>query len=83
MLSNRGHLLPWLDVYAGQINALRQLLADGDDRTGGGICEQAIEARRQWLPDRHRQFSEDTPLPSIEKPNLLHQIVPRRLLERR
>lgn len=83
LLSNRDHLLPWLDAVADQANSLRRLLADGEPEPVVAFGEQAIEARREWLRDRRRQFSEDLPLPPIEKPNLLHHIVPRRLLERR
>ena len=83
LLSNRHHLLPWLDAVAGQVNALRQLLADGETEPLVTFGEQSIEARHEWLWDRRRQFSEDLPLPAIEKPNLLHHIVPRRLLQRR
>ena len=83
LLSNRTHVLSWLDATVDQLRGLRQLLADGTPEALGKTSEEAIEARRQWLRDRHRQFSEEMPMPSIEKPNLLHQILPRRLLERR
>lgn len=83
LLSNRDHLLPWLDAYADQVQALRRLLAEGQTESLVRFGEQSIEARREWLRDRKRQFAEESPLPPIEKPNLLHHIVPRRLLERK
>ena len=83
LLSNRDHLLPWLDACADEINALRRLLAEGQAEALAALGERSIEARRDWMRDRKRQFAEELPLPPIEKPNLLHHIVPRRLLERK
>jgi hypothetical protein len=83
LYSNRAHVLSWLDATVDQLTGLRQLMADGTTEALGKMCEEAIEARRQWLLDRRRQFSEEMPMPSIEKPNLLHQILPRMLLDRR
>jgi prephenate dehydrogenase len=83
LLSNREHLLPWLDTYLDQLGALRGLIADGTPESLSQIGEQVLDARRQWVLDRRHHFSEDMPMPPIEKPNLLHQILPRRLLEKR
>jgi prephenate dehydrogenase len=83
LLANRAQLLPWLDAYVGELQILRKLMADGSAEPLSRISEEAIGARRQWVNDQHRQFSEDLPTPPIEKPNLLHQILPRKLLERR
>jgi len=83
LLSNRAHLLSWLDSYMEQLKALRGLLADGIPEPLIKSGERAIEMRRQWLVDQRRLFSEDLPVPHIEKPNLLHHILPRRLIEKR
>ena len=83
LLSNRGHVLPWLDAYMDQLRALRKMLAEGTPESLSQFGEQAMDARRQWLLDRRRQFSEEMPMPPIEKPNLLHHVLPRRLLQRR
>ncbi len=83
LLSNREHLLPWLDTYLDQLGALRGLLADGTPESLSQLSEQVLDARHQCMLDRRRQFLEDLPMPPIEKPNLLHQILPRKLLEKR
>jgi hypothetical protein len=83
LLVNRARLLPWLDTYVDGLETLRKLMADGSAEPLRRTSEEAIDTRRQWLNDRRHQFSEDLPTPPIEKPNLLHQILPRKLLERR
>jgi prephenate dehydrogenase len=80
---NRAQLLPWLDAYLDGLQTLRKLVAADSAEPLSRVSEEAIDARRQWVNDRRHQFSEDLPTPPIEKPNLLHQIVPRKLLERR
>ncbi len=83
LLSNRSHLLSWLDAYVDQLKTIRELLSEGMSEPLMRKGEQAIEARRRWLADQRRLFSEELPTPPIEKPNLLHHILPRRLIERR
>lgn len=83
LLSNRAHLLAWLDSFTEQIRSLRALLAEGTLEPLLKSSEQAITARHQWLADQRKMFSEELPVPPIEKPNLLHHILPRRLIEKR
>ncbi len=83
LLSNRVHLLAWLDSFTEQVRSLRALLAEGTLEPLLESTEQAIAARHQWLTDQRRMFSEELPVPPIEKPNLLHHILPRRLIEKR
>jgi len=82
LFSNRAHLLAWLDSFAEQIRSLRALLAEGMLEPLLQSSEQAITARHQWLADQRKIFSEELPVPPIEKPNLLHHILPRRLIEK-
>ncbi|MCS7259382.1 MAG: prephenate dehydrogenase/arogenate dehydrogenase family protein [Anaerolineae bacterium] len=83
LLSNRAHLLAWVDSFMEQVRALRALLAEGTLEPLLKSSEQAIAARHQWLVDQSKLFSEELPMPPIEKPNLLHYILPRRLIEKR
>lgn len=83
LLSNRMHLLAWVDSFIEQMRALRTLLAEGTSEPLLKNSEQAIAARHQWLADQSKLFSEELPVPPIEKPNLLHSILPRRLVEKR
>jgi prephenate dehydrogenase len=83
LLSNRGHLLAWVDSFIEQMRSLRTLLVEGTPEPLLKNSEQAIAARHQWLADQSKLFSEEVPMPAIEKPNLLHYILPRRLIEKR
>ena len=82
LLSNRENLLHWLDSYLGKMQQVRQLLAEDVGDQLGDVVKTAVEARQLWLKDREKQFSEMPEAPQIERPNLLHQVLPRRLLKR-
>ncbi|MGQ9502628.1 MAG: prephenate dehydrogenase [Anaerolineae bacterium] len=83
LLSNRAHLLAWVDSFMEQVQSLRILLAEGTLELLLKNSEQVITARHQWLADQRKMFSEELPVPPVEKPRLLHHILPRRLIEKR
>ena len=81
LLSNRENLLRWLDAYLGKMQHIRRLLAEDAGDELGAVLKEAVEVRRSWLQDREKRFSEMPEAPLIERPNLLHQVLPRRLLK--
>jgi prephenate dehydrogenase len=82
LLSNRENLMRWLDAYLIKMQQIRRLLAENAEDELDAMVEKAVEARRNWLRDREKRFSEIPEAPKIERPNLLHHILPRRLVKR-
>lgn len=59
-LNNRSALLAELDAYLGKANALRDLLATGDEAGLFALMLRAQNARERWLSGQLDQFNDDT-----------------------
>jgi prephenate dehydrogenase len=78
-LRNRETLVHWLDSYARQLRALRDLIAAGDDSAEplAQQLDEAIVTRRNWLIDYQKGRFTDPELisPQIENPGMLSQMM--------
>jgi prephenate dehydrogenase len=73
LLANKENLLRWLDAYSVALDALRDLVAQGEHEPLAQSIDQAVVARRQWLKDRSEKFAEHRP-PDLKRTGFLRQM---------
>jgi len=73
LLANSDNLVRWLDAYLVELQATRDLIADGAREPLLESVEQAVVARLKWLQDRHEGFAEVTRSEDMESPNYIRQ----------
>jgi prephenate dehydrogenase len=73
LIANRPNLVRWLDANMAALNAVRDLVSEGEHEPLAQFIDRAVVARHQWLNDRRDGFSE-IKTPDVERTGFMRQL---------